>query len=64
MNIYQNESHQNLVTNGVIDLGQKLYFKIEVQTTSSDIELHLTQCKATSTDNVDDANNYTFIQSG
>ena len=64
MNIYQDENHQDLVKNEVIDLGQKLYFKIEVQTTSSDIELHLTQCKATSTDNVNDANNYTFIQSG
>lgn len=64
MNIHTDENHQTPVGDTVIALGQKLYFKIEVQTTSSDIELHLTQCKATPTNNVNDANSYIFIQSG
>ena len=64
MNIYTDAGHTNLVGSNVISLKQSLFFKVDVQTIGSDIELHLTKCLATPTNNINDANGYTFIENG
>lgn len=51
---------------GTISLGTELYFKIEVETFGIDTEIHLTNCRATTSDDPDDpaAVVYKIIEDG
>ncbi len=68
MNIFSDAAHTpgNEITaaDGSISLGTNLYFKVDVQSSDSNTELHLTSCRATKTNDPNDANNYVFITAG
>ena len=53
-----------LVSNDPIALGTDLYFKVDVQSSDANTELHLTKCLATPSNNVSDPDGYTFIENG
>ncbi|XP_078350142.1 uncharacterized protein LOC144634970 [Oculina patagonica] len=64
MNIFTDDTFTTPVPNSAISLGTNLYFKVDVQSSDSNTELHLTSCRATKTSDANDANNYTFITDG
>ena len=60
-------THENFTTpiipGSAIALGTDLFFKVEVETTDEDVDLHLRKCRATN-NNPDDAGGYIFIENG
>ena len=51
---------------GTISLGTRLYFRINVETFGIDTEVHLTKCRATTSNDPDDptADVYNIIKDG
>ena len=52
-----------IIPGSTIALGTDLFFKVEVETTDEDVDLHLRKCRATNND-PDDPGGYIFIENG
>ena len=65
MGIFTDSSFATPVS-GTISLRTMLYFRIEVETFNIDTEIHLTNCRASTSDDPEDteAMSYTFIANG
>ena len=65
MAIFTDENFATPITPGsTIALRTDLFFKIEVETTDGDVDLHLRKCRATNNHDPDDLGGYIFIEKG
>lgn len=65
MAIFTDENFTTPITSGSkIALRTDLFFKIEVETTDEDVDLHLRKCRATNSNDPDDLGGYIFIEKG
>ena len=53
-----------IIPSNPIPLRTDVFFRIDVETTDSDVDLHLRKCRATSNNDPDDPNGYIFIEDG
>ena len=64
MDIFTDANFTTPITPGsAIALGTDLFFKVEVETTDENVDLHLRKCRATNND-PDDPGGYIFIENG
>jgi len=64
MAIFTDESFTTpIIPSSPIPLRTDLFFKIDVETTDADMDLHLRKCWATNND-LDDPDGYIFIENG
>ena len=67
MNISKSEEYKEYYNNypvGPVDLGDKIFFQVSVQSNDSELVVFVDECKATPTSDFNDKTQYNFMEEG